>query len=536
MNKIVLPKKSIILLMFITATLFASMKVIAAFIYENLLNSIVSDKLSEISLHVLIAFVCIVVSAISSYFYFYLKQKTQQQTINKLQESQFYLKEQQNLESWESINKGEFSLLLTNDCKNLSQLFTTTEMGVFLGAMQFILALFYGLSKSPLFSLFILGMSFLSFLLPKLLIPLIKKKYEHQQTQHASVRNVSSEMLKNMAMLKSFKAFPFCGDKFDKLYHQYANSSIKSVSLQYLMFSLSVGIGFLINAIWISVGIYFVSQSRLSIGVLIGFITLSNNFNWPFFEFSELLGSFATQKASYVRLFDGDNQLNNETTVCFNEPIKMQSMNEVIWCKDVSFTYKNHNKPVIDGVNMRIQAGEFVLLSGESGKGKSTLLKLMAGLYEPTKGSFQLASNGQIYTGKEIQEVVSYVPQRNMLFTMTIKENLLLGNDKASQQNIDDALKLSSAYDFVMSLPDQLNTTIGSHSEIQLSEGQSQRLSLARAFLKGSSIYILDEFSSAVDFANESEMVKALKKINATIVFTSHKHESRVHVDRIVSL
>ena len=181
----------------------------------------------------------------------------------------------------------------------------------------------------------------------------------------------------------------------------------------------------------------------------------------------------------------------------------------------VSFGYKR-DKPVLSDVSLHVKPGEIIALTGTSGEGKTTVLRMLLYLIKPMSGKVYL-------TGREDRRQListdtrcyfSYVPQGNTLFSGTVSENLRVGNPEAPEEELLGAVKAACAWDFVRSLPDGLNTVIGEHG-LGLSEGQAQRLSIARALLKRSPVLLLDEATSALDMDTEREVLKNIRKFTA---------------------
>ena len=169
--------------------------------------------------------------------------------------------------------------------------------------------------------------------------------------------------------------------------------------------------------------------------------------------------------------------------------------------------------------------GELVALTGPSGEGKTTMLRLLLGLIRPQQGTAELVCGENSYPlSAETRSAFAYVPQGNSMFAGTIRENLLLTNPSAGQQLLEQALRTACAYDFVMELPGGLDYTVGGRGK-GLSEGQAQRLAIARALLRGAPILLLDEATSALDEATEQQLLYNLMNSGLvhTCIFVTHR-------------
>ena len=177
------------------------------------------------------------------------------------------------------------------------------------------------------------------------------------------------------------------------------------------------------------------------------------------------------------------------------------------------------------------------MIAGASGVGKSTLMKLMLGVYEPEKGSIYLSgSDGNLTLSAGTRSLFSYVPQGNMLFSGTLKDNVTFVNTDASDEEIERALIISDAKDFVDGLPDGINTVVGEDG-VGLSEGQIQRIAIARAVLCNAPIVLLDEATSALDEETEKRVLTNFRKIEGiTLLIVSHRKAAENICNRVLKI
>ncbi|MDO5479634.1 MAG: ATP-binding cassette domain-containing protein, partial [Clostridia bacterium] len=206
-----------------------------------------------------------------------------------------------------------------------------------------------------------------------------------------------------------------------------------------------------------------------------------------------------------------------------DEPEESCDIKEVEELKlsDVTFTYGREQ--LFKNVNLSVKKGEVTAIQGHSGIGKSTILLLLLGIYKPVSGKVLLKDkNIEIEAGRGTRKFFSFVPQGNLLFSGTIFENLLFSKEEANDDTIKEALRISGCDEFINQLPDGLDTKIG-EGGFGLSEGQQQRIAIARALLSDAEILLLDEATSALDEKTEKEVIENLREINKTCILITHR-------------
>ena len=223
-----------------------------------------------------------------------------------------------------------------------------------------------------------------------------------------------------------------------------------------------------------------------------------------------------------------DNITNFESTL-FNNP-------DIIF-DNVYFAYKDNNY-ILNKINLTIDSGETIAFVGPSGEGKTTMIRLILSLINPTEGNLFISENDLIKDmNRNFRNLISYVPQGNTLFSGTIRSNLLYGKPYATDDEIKEALTNACAIDFVNELEDGLDTMIGEKG-VGISEGQAQRIAIARAFLRVRPILILDEATSSLDPETEVKVLKSVKSLssNPTCIIITHRPSALNICNRIMKL
>lgn len=280
----------------------------------------------------------------------------------------------------------------------------------------------------------------------------------------------------------------------------------------------------------LAVGVLLVGCGMLSVGrMIIGVTAVFGSFG-PVIAISALPGNLTQTFAS------GDRVLNLLSEKPAVEPVENgeEFTFDNLDVRDLSFSYDGGN-PVLSDICMHAGKGEIIGIVGESGCGKSTFLKLLLRFWQKNRGT--IAYNGtdiDRIDGASLLDNVTMVSQTTYLFDEFIEDNLRIAKPEATQQEIEEACRMASIHDFVMSLPEGYKTRVGALGD-NLSAGEKQRLGLARAFLRGSSLILLDEPTSNVDSINEGIILKALReqKRSRSIILVSHRESTMAVADRV---
>ena len=211
--------------------------------------------------------------------------------------------------------------------------------------------------------------------------------------------------------------------------------------------------------------------------------------------------------------------------------------NPIIEFNNVTFGYKE-NSTVLNNISCTINPGETIALVGPSGQGKTTMIKLLLSLLSPNEGSLSISTdNISEKITKDHRNLISYIPQGNTLFSGTVKENITYGNIDATYEEIKKACINACAFDFISELDDKFDTVLGEKG-FGLSEGQAQRISIARSFLRTRPILILDEATSALDAKTEISVLKSIKNLEhkPTCIIITHRPGALAICDRILRL
>ena len=352
-----------------------------------------------------------------------------------------------------------------------------------------------------------------------------KMKLYHKKYQDANGKTISfmQESIQNLLMVKSFCSEKYMTKKADELQNIGYRINLKRNKISIIA---NTGLFIIFYASYylaLAWGAYRLSAGAITFGTMTAFLQLINQIQSPFMNLSGLLPQYYAMIASSERLIEIE-KLTDEPEVAGNiDTETLYSDLEYICAKNISFSYDGDE--IFKNASVSLEKGKFIAIAGSSGIGKSTLLKLFLGIIKPTDGQivFKTKSGSQYVADKSMRRLFSYVPQGNMILSGTIRDNIVFAEKSASDEEIIKCAKLAEIWDFIDSLDDGLDTIIGERG-LGLSEGQVQRIAIARALLCDSRILLLDESTSALDEKTEAAVLKNLKSLkNITCIIISHR-------------
>ena len=361
----------------------------------------------------------------------------------------------------------------------------------------------------------------LVFITMSLLRGKLKSLHKTTQETEGKFRSFMQECIENMLAVKVFSINGKIEKQSDQL--QQENFKIKMRRKNYsaighATYNFIFSAGYLFALIY---GCSMILGDALTYGSLSAILQLVNNVQVPFMSLSNVMPQYYAMVASAERLIEIE-QIEVEKNRKYLNAKSTYEKLKGIAIDRLNFTYDRDK--VLSNASYYINKGDFVMIEGSSGAGKSTLMKLMLGVYDTEGGRIYLdTADEEINLDNSARTLFSYVPQGNMIFSGTLKDNVTFINTDATDEQIERALVLSCANDFVKDLPDGLETVVGENG-IGLSEGQIQRIAIARAVLCDAPIILLDEATSALDEDTERRVLDNLKNLdNITLIIVSHK-------------
>lgn len=356
----------------------------------------------------------------------------------------------------------------------------------------------------------------------------IKKFFKRVLEKDEKLRSFMQETVENLFAVKIFGIERKMVRRSEKKQKELYVAKLKKIGISVvsqLGFSFAFSMGFLAAVAYGANGIL---KGTMTFGTVTSLILLVNQLQSPILGITGIIPSFFSMVTSASRLAEiTENEIETEKI----ENISYEDFEAI----DVtSLTFNYDGEPVIENADFTIDKGDFVGICGRSGAGKTTLFKLLTGLYEPVSGSVSVRTVNGIKNADCLRSLISFVPQSNMLFSGSLRENITLLNPNATDEDIEEALKLACADEFVESLPAGLETKLGEDGS-GISQGQAQRLAIARALLSGRKILLMDEATSSLDAETERRFIENLKAIDGiTVLFITHKIEVLENCSRTI--
>ena len=349
-------------------------------------------------------------------------------------------------------------------------------------------------------------------------------KYLHKEVQRTNgkVRSYIQECVENLMVIKSFTNEEAVCDKLKEFQSENYHIRVKrntvsnlANTLLYVMFTSGYYAALVWGALQISVG-------AMTFGTLTAFLQIIQQIRTPFQNVSGLIPQYYSMQASAERLMEVEQMEEESFQPMLLNLSEFEKDFQAIIAEQVTVSYED-GAPVLEQVSLRINKGDFAVIVGESGSGKSTLMKLLLQLITCEQGQLYFeTAQGKIPIHAGTRNAFSYVPQGNMIMSGTIRENITFCNDKTDESAICNAAKAADIWEYIKTLPQGLDTMLSERGE-GLSEGQIQRIAIARALLNDAPILLLDECTSSLDKETERSVLQNLKKMSGkTIICISH--------------
>ena len=358
-----------------------------------------------------------------------------------------------------------------------------------------------------------------------------KELHKECQKTDSAVKSFMQEAFENLTVIKSFLSGESIINRLDQNIKENRKLKLKRSMLRVtvmVLISLVFSLCYYCALTWGAANL----NTAITYGTLMGLLQLISGIRAPLQNATGIIPSYYAALASAERLMELE-ALENE-----KEPLEAKHIEKIkksftkIIARNLDFSYKDNH--VINDSSFEIERGKITAFVGESGVGKSTLFKLLLGLLSADYGS--ICFDNDVEIDASTRPLFSYVPQGNMLISGTIRDNVTFCRNDVAEEKIMNAVKIAVAEDFIKELPLGLDTVITERGS-GLSEGQIQRIAIARALLSDSEILLLDESTSAVDEETEAQLINNLKQLkDKTVIFITHRSTSLKACEHIIQM
>jgi len=448
-------------------------------------------------------------------------------------------------------HSGDVLNRLISDSQTVVSVVTDTIPQALAVVVRLLCAFFFLYSMDAMLAVSVTLILPVFILLSRLYIHRMRDITREVRNTDSRIQSTMQESIQHRLVLKTLERVPWLLQSLTQqqstLRQQVRHRTLFSTTSN-LVLNIGFGAAYLFTFLW---SVNRLSEGIITFGMMTAFIQLCGQIQGPFRELTRFIPTIISSFTAAERLME----LEEVPTEVDGEPIRFEQ-GAGIRVTDVTFSYEAHSRKVLHHATFDFPPGSTNAILGETGSGKTTLLRLILALLKPTEGTVEMYANEKLKVKSEKLKIENeeldsvpvsartrcnlvYVPQGNSLFSGTLRWNLLLGNPDATEDEMHEALRLACA-DFVQSLPDGLDTRIG-EGGAGLSEGQAQRIAIARALLRRGSILLLDEATSALDHLTEQTLLNNLIEhhkhlhVKPTLIFITHRTAVVEHCTQVIT-
>jgi ATP-binding cassette subfamily B protein len=423
------------------------------------------------------------------------------------------------------------------ELENIRSFLTGTALTVLLDVVFSVIYIAVMLFYSPMLTFAALSVVPLLIILTVFFSPILRHLLRQKAIRHADTQSYLVEVINGMETVKSQNIELRSRMAWQEHYGHFISAGFQAIKISAVAGSLNTFLNKLSTLLVLWVGAYLVLESKLTLGELIAFRIIAGYVTNPLLRLSQLWQQFLETALSIERLGDIlDHTEESPPEQQHNLP--MPPITGAVTYEDISFSFAGNGQLQLKQVNVEIAAGSFVGIVGQSGSGKSTMMKLLPRFYQPQSGRIFIdgydIAKVELYS---LRRQLGVVPQNPLLFNGTIHENIALNSPDADVEAIIEAAKIAAAHDFIMNLSEGYNTPVGERGAA-LSGGQRQRIAIARAVLQNPRLLILDEATSALDYETEQQLCRNLaqKFAGRTVFFITHRLSTIRDADLILMM
>ena len=499
-------------------------------ICKRMIDFVTSGGTGSLAIYICIMAACILLQVLlsaleqrtSSYSDVILKNKLRHSIFSKLMEGKW--------EGKEKFHSGDTLNRVMEDVRVVTEAITKSIPSVISASIQFCAAFLFLFTLAPGLAWTIPGILVVVLIISKRYIMRMRRLTMDIRTTESKMQSLMQESLQHRLVIHTLERTPYISGTLsgqqDDLREQTMDKTGYNIFARSLI-QIGFSAGYAAAFLW---GVLGIKSGAVTFGMMTAFLQLVGQLQRPIMNVSRQVSPLLNSLTSAERLDEIESQPMEE----HGEPEHLESPAGIRF-ENVSYAYPGSDRPVLEGFTHDFRPGTTTALVGETGAGKSTMMRLMLALLRPDSGKvimYDAKSEHQV--SPQLRCNMVYVPQGNTLMSGTIRENLLLGDPDATDEQLADVLHLAAA-DFVAELPEGLDTLCGEKGA-GLSEGQAQRIAIARSLLRKGGLILLDEPTSALDTETEE---KFLKRLNSrldgrTVIIVTHRDATALLCDDVV--
>lgn len=431
---------------------------------------------------------------------------------------------------WEALNEfssGDLLNRVNGDVSIISSSVIGWIPNLLIKALQFLGSLAIIMYYDTIMAAITLVSVPLSVIVSRIILNAMKTYNDKLREASSELMSFQEDSFQNIQSIKAFNVVNYFENEMITVQEKYKNLALKFNTLSVIATSFMSFVAMVISYACLGWGVYQLWNGEIAFGTLTLFLQLAANLNGSFSALMALVPQAISTLTSTGRVLNIVSLPKEEYTNVEYSSFLHPSSRMNIMIDGVSFRYMNKAN-TLSNVSLQAKSGEIIGIVGSTGAGKTTLVRLLLGLIKPDKGSIFI-SNGKetIKLSESTRELFSYVPQDNTLFAGTIKDNLLFGVTDKSDEEIIEALKMACAWEFVNALPGGIMSIVKERGK-GFSQGQAQRLAIARALLKDSPILLLDEATSALDIDTEQKIINNIYAIKNNRIYFVVSHRPSI--------
>lgn len=482
---------------------------------------------------VIVLFCVYALSSLAGWFQNYINADVASQTVNKIRTDLFNKIETLSLRFFDSTPHGELLSRFTNDIDNIGITLSNSIIELTSNLIQLVGVLIFMLILNVKLALITLIATPFLAIIVTFLIKRTRKLYGEQQGKLGDLNAYIEEEISGLKVVKAYGLENEVVRRFHEKNKSFKDTAIKAQFTSYLMIPLMNGLSNVTLVLIIVAGSMLTLKGDASIGLIVTFINFARLFFQPINQMSNLYNQLGLAFTGAERVMD----ILKEEPDIKNTPNakEIDVLNGYVNMKDVSFSY-NDEKTILKRINIEAFKGEKIAIVGPTGSGKTTIINLLNRFYDTKDGEIYFddlkIKDLNFYS---LRKRIGIVLQNTILFSGTIRENLLFGKEDATDNEIETACIKANIHDYIISLPKGYDTEITSDSNI-FSKGQKQLLSIARTILANPDILILDEATSNVDMITEQKLQQAMNTMmeGRTSFVIAHRLKTIINSDKIV--